>query len=128
MFQVMQIYILLPMYSNRILWSHSVFHMSSWKTGLTVSKHSRTKYTVLAFDLNCILVSREKLEVICSHLVETNVILPLVPGHIFVSFTPVTSKTTSQRIEEFIRSYDGPNGTPMYELRRKFSKSEFGYI
>ena len=36
------------------------------------------------------------------------------------------TKSTTRLIEDFIRSYDGPNGTPMYEIRNKFSKSEYG--
>ena len=66
-------------------------------------------------------MSREKILAICSHLIETDVIYPLAEDKLFHCYYPALSSTNSQKILEFMHSYDGPNGTPLYELRAKFS-------
>ena len=73
------------------------------------------------FDINCSLVSREKIQAICRHLVETDVVFPIVEDCLFQVAVPALSKRNSDRIVDFIREYDGPNGTPLYELRAQFS-------
>ena len=98
-------------------WGTSIDQIKAWTYRKCNFYFETKKYIILIY---C-SVSREKISAICAHLVETDVIFPIAKGRTFQCFVPALSKNNSRRIIDFIRSYDGPNGTPLYELRRKFS-------